>query len=217
MEVPLFMNTNTFVPSEIVAIVFLAGFAIQQFLEILSPVITLFVSKLKGGKETFPGGIEDADMKKMIMGILSFLLGFLTVTITGIGLLKLIKPEWGGVGDNLVTALVIGSGTEAANTVLKFVGYVKDAQGEKAVPEIEVTIQPDTATIPQGTQFQFRAVVRNTSNQAVKWIPLHNAAGTFDLKDSGLFTASQTPGTYLVEATSKADPTKRATAIVTVI
>ncbi|WP_224247838.1 Ig-like domain-containing protein [Hyalangium gracile] len=80
---------------------------------------------------------------------------------------------------------------------------------------ITVTVSPTTATLVIGEPQQFTATVGNTSNNAVTWTIQEGAAGG-SVDASGLYTAPVTPGTYHVVATSEADPTKSATATVTV-
>ena len=124
------MSVSTFNASETIAVVFIAGFAIQQALQILDPFVIVALGCFKRWRpeQHLPGGMTDADFKKTVMSFLSFALGVVTVLLTGIRLLKLLRPEYSGLGDILVTGLVLGTGTEAVNTVLKFLGYLKDAQ-----------------------------------------------------------------------------------------
>jgi hypothetical protein len=208
------MTTSAFSPSETVSLVFIAGFAIQQVLQILDPFVVSSIQWFKSSRPAkgLPGGMADSDFKKAVMASLSFLLGLLTVALTNIRLLQLLRPDYGAVGDFLVTALVVGTGTEAVNTVLKFLGYVKDAQ--KAPSEVEVIIVPNTVSVRQGTNFQFRSVVKNSSNTQVEWKVLHGAGGNIDL--NGLYTAPPTPGTYQIIAVSQTDSTKYMIATVTV-
>jgi len=104
----------------------------------------------------------------------------------------------------------MGTGTEAVNTVLKFMGYVKDAQK----PDVEISIVPNTVTVAKGQTLQFRAEVKHSANKLVEWKVLHGNGGTID--SSGLYTAPGNGGTFQVMAISKADPTKQAVATVTV-
>lgn len=68
---------------------------------------------------------------------------------------------------------------------------------------VSVEIQPQEATVAPGATVQFQATVRGTTNDAVTW-SLPSGGGT--LSASGLFTAGNASGTYLVRATSVADP-----------
>lgn len=200
-----------------VAVVFISGFAIQQALQILDPTIAEAIAaykkrRLDKEEPALPGGMADADFKKAVMASLSFLLGFATVWLTGIRLLGYINKAWAGLGDIFVTSLVVGSGTDAANTVLKFLGYVKDAQ--KPVNEVEVLITPSTASVLHGNTFQFRADVKNSPNKAVDWQVLQSNGGS--VSATGLYTAPAAAGTFQVMAISNAEPTKSAVANITV-
>jgi hypothetical protein len=211
------MDQNSFSTYVVVAVVFISGFAIQQALQILDPVIVGGIAaykkrRLDSGKPALPGGMADADFKKAVMALLSFLLGLGTVGLTGIRLLAYIDRAWGGFGDILVTSLVVGSGTDAANTVLKFLGYVKDAQ--KPVTEVEVAITPSTASVVHGNTLQFRADVKNSPNKAVDWQVLQSNGGS--VSTTGLYTAPAAAGTFQVIAISSADPTKSAIVTITV-
>lgn len=91
------------------------------------------------------------------------------------------------------------------------------------VPPIGIGISPTTAQLlTAGTQ-QFSASVTNTTNTAVTWTVAGSgcsgsACGT--ISSSGFYTAPgtvPTPAQVFVTATSVADPTKSATATVTII
>jgi hypothetical protein len=93
-----------------------------------------------------------------------------------------------------------------------------------APPVITIAITPSTAsTIPGGT-VQFHAVVTGTSNTSVTWSVVTGGGGT--ISANGLYTApiEETlirgktigSGQYVIEAVSNADPTKSATATVSV-
>ena len=95
---------------------FAAGFAVQQLLEILDPV----VGKIKADK-------------KLVLGIASLVVGL--VLAFGAGL-RVLRPL--GVADVnyyldvIVTALIISAGTEGFNSIIKFLGYTKDKRGKDA-------------------------------------------------------------------------------------
>ena len=84
---------------------------------------------------------------------------------------------------------------------------------------ITVSISPTSASLPlNGTQ-QFTATVQNTSNTSVTWTVDGVAGGNSSVGTiigSGLYTAGTSPGNHDVVATSQADPTKGAAAVVTV-
>jgi len=205
----------------VTAIVFITGFAIQQALQLLDPFITAGILKYKNRRpnKDLLGGMADADFKKTIMAFLSFSLGAATAALTGVRLLKFaidIKSGFlGAAGDFVVTALVIGAGTEGMNTLLKYFGYVKDARKPEPTPLVEVSITPATAAVARQATFQFLSSVNNSSNTAVTWKVLHSNGGTIDA--NGLYTAPNNSGTFQVVATSVADKSKFATATVTVV
>jgi len=88
---------------------------------------------------------------------------------------------------------------------------------------VSVSISPTYAAVQLGQPLQFTATVKGTGNTAVTW-QVDNAdggnstAGT--VSTSGLFTAPAAlpnPATASVTAVSQADPTKSATAVVTLV
>ena len=78
-------------------------------------------------------------------------------------------------------------------------------------PVVAVSISPVSAALLTGATQQFTATVTGSTNTAVTWSA---TGGT--VSSIGLYTAPATAGTYSVTATSQADPTKSATASVTV-
>ena len=80
---------------------------------------------------------------------------------------------------------------------------------------IVVTISPKEVTLNTGGTQTFAATVTGTINTAVTWsVQEGDSGGT--ITRGGVYTAPNTAGTYHVVATSQADPTKSATATVTV-
>ena len=90
----------------------------------------------------------------------------------------------------------------------------KSASATVSVTAVSVAISPTSASVVVGNTRQFTATVTGTSNTAVTWAVLESGGGT--VSASGLYTAPATAGTYRVRATSVADPTKSASATVTV-
>ncbi len=78
---------------------------------------------------------------------------------------------------------------------------------------IVVSLNPTTTTISVGKTAIFTPTVLNTANTAVTWSVVEAGGGSVN---AGVYTAPSAPGTYHVKATSVADPTKSATATVTV-
>jgi hypothetical protein len=90
-------------------------------------------------------------------------------------------------------------------------------------PDVSVSISPTYAVVQLGQSLQFTATVHGTGNAAVIW-QVNNANGgdstTGTVSTSGLFTAPlalPTPATATITAVSQADPTKSATAVVTLV
>jgi hypothetical protein len=95
---------------------FVAAFIVQRFLDILDPL----TSKL----------IQDANVKKIVLGLASLgigwiLAGFLTLQLFHL----LVKPETSLPGwlDEFFTGIFISAGTEGFNSLLKFANYKKEA------------------------------------------------------------------------------------------
>jgi hypothetical protein len=80
------------------------------------------------------------------------------------------------------------------------------------VGNVNISISPDKATMEIGSQMQFSASVGNAGNKVVTWSA---TGGTVD--STGLYTAPGSPGTSYVVATSQADPSRTATAVITVV
>lgn len=101
-------------------------------------------------------------------------------------------------GTTTITATELESGVSGTATVNVAVG---------------VSITPTTSTVGiLGTRL-FVATVQGSVNQLVTWSVVEGGGGSVL---AGLYTAPLTAGTYHVKATSVADPTKSATATVTV-
>ena len=99
---------------------FAAGFAVQQLLEVLDPLIIKIIG--------------NAD-KKLVLGIVALIFGLILAFGTGLRVLEPLGVANAGLWDTLVTGLVISAGTEGFNSILKFMGYSKEK--EKAVAAIE--------------------------------------------------------------------------------
>lgn len=199
--------------AKVLAVVSIAGFAIQQLLQMFDPLVMAAIDNHKRSRPnaTLPGGISEGDFKKALMTSLGFLMGLLVVALTGVKTLRLLDSTWQPFGDVVVTALVISGGTEGFNTLLKYFGYVKDARKQALAPV--VTVIPPTASVTVGSTFQFTARVDNAP-QEVNWKVLHNNGGMID--SSGLYTAPQAKGVFQIAATSPADPSRPILATVTV-
>jgi RHS repeat-associated protein len=83
-------------------------------------------------------------------------------------------------------------------------------------PPVAVNVSPATATLYGGQSQQFTATVLYTGNTTVIWTVSPAGAGT--ISTAGLFTATSslaTGQTVTITATSQSDPTKSASAIIT--
>ncbi len=80
------------------------------------------------------------------------------------------------------------------------------------INNVNITISPDKATMVVGSQMQFSASVGNAGNKGVSWSA---TAGSVD--STGFYTAPASPGICHVIATSQADPSRTATAVITVV
>jgi hypothetical protein len=90
----------------------------------------------------------------------------------------------------------------------------KSATVAVTVTPAVVSISPTSASMTTGGSTTFTATVTGASNTAVTWSVVEVGGGY--ITSSGVYTASSTVGTYHVKATSVADTTKSATAIITV-
>ena len=203
---------------KVLAFVYIASFAIQQLLEIFDPFISAGIKKIRDARtnKDFPGGQTEEDFKKSVMNFLSFIVAGLVVSLSQISILGFLGSSWsswkGGFADWLVSALVLGAGTESTNILMKYFGYVKDAR--KQPPEVEILVAPSPVAVDKGSTLQFLSIVKNTENSAVDWSVIQGNGGT--ITDQGLYTAPQQTGEYKIMAKSKADPTKVFIASITV-
>jgi len=104
---------------------------------------------------------------------------------------------------------------------LPFLCYAASASSDP--PDVSVSISPTYVVVQLGQPVQFAATVNGTGNTAVTW-QVDNADGgdstTGTVSGAGLFTAPSalpTPATATVTAVSQADPTKSATAVMTLV
>ncbi len=82
-------------------------------------------------------------------------------------------------------------------------------------PAISVAISPASSELPLGGFEALSATVTGASTTGVTWTVSEGAAGG-TISPAGVFSASRTPGTYHVVATSVADSSKSATTTVNV-
>ncbi len=96
--------------------VFVAGFAVQQFLEILTSVLNL------------DSNANFEKYKKAILSSTSLAIGFLLVScIPSLRVLHAVDPKTALNGwDLTITAFVLSAGTEGINSIVKFMKYSKE-------------------------------------------------------------------------------------------
>jgi len=99
---------------------FAAGFAVQQLLEILNPVVDRIIAE---------------SYKKLVLGIVSFIAGLAIVSGAGLRILQPLGVNSAGAWDIIVSGLVISAGTEGINSIVKFLGYTKEKQKAEAADE----------------------------------------------------------------------------------
>lgn len=93
---------------------FAAGFALQQLLEILDPLIDRFAK----------------DWKKLFLALVSLAFGL--ILAFGAGIRVLVHFGYNGIDtwDAIITALIVSAGTEGINSIMKYLGYAKENQKE---------------------------------------------------------------------------------------
>ena len=97
---------------------FAAGFAVQQFLELLDSIL----DKIPFVKNN----------KKMVISVISLIIGLTLSFWAGLRVLRPLGYSESDFVDAIVTALIISAGTEGFNSIMKFLGYAKDERGAKA-------------------------------------------------------------------------------------
>ena len=83
------------------------------------------------------------------------------------------------------------------------------------VAEVSVSLSTSSVTVVAGGTATFAATVTNATDQSVTWSVQEGTEGG-TITPAGVYTAQATAGTYHVVATSDADPSKSASALVTV-
>lgn len=78
----------------------------------------------------------------------------------------------------------------------------------QVTPGVIVDISPQFPVIGKGSQLQFSATVQNASNTAVEWsvFPQQGVPDVGTISATGLYTAPQQAGSFVVQALSVEDP-----------
>jgi len=110
---------------------FASGFAVQQLLEILDPLL---------------GKIKDEKAKKLFLSVISLAAGLILSFFAGLRVLEPLGVR-AGIFDPIVTGLIISAGTEGFNSVMKFLGYSKDKEKSDAAMKKKDVMKDSDATV----------------------------------------------------------------------
>ncbi|MBV8545313.1 MAG: hypothetical protein JO093_11035 [Acidobacteria bacterium] len=200
--------------ARVLAVVTIAGFGVQQLLQLLDPFIMIGIAAFKS-KHVLPVGMTDVDFKKAVVGGVGTVIGLIVALATHVKTLCYVLPGdcglTGRAADLLLSALVIGAGTEGANTLVKYFAYVKDARKQDLA--LPIRINPPRVQLSQGQSVQFRASVDDNPHD-VSWSVVPSDGGV--ITSSGIYTAPTSSGTFLVLATSTIDSALQSIATVIV-
>jgi putative Ca2+/H+ antiporter (TMEM165/GDT1 family) len=105
--------------------------------------------------------------------------------------------------------------TSAADPTASATAAVTIEQPPVISSSVSVAISPLTVTVAEAGSLSFVATVKGAANSTVTWSIQEGATGG-SITSSGLYTAPNTSGTYHVVATSVADATASASAVVTI-
>jgi hypothetical protein len=115
---------------------FAAGFAVQQALQIVNPLVR-----------------KEGDAKRAIMGLISLALGLLVAVFGDLHILNVLAKVVENTAsvsrplDIGVSALIVSAGTEGFNSIMKFLSYQKEAAKSTAAIKTAAaaaTIKPTT-------------------------------------------------------------------------
>src|SRR5579862_7524874 len=149
-------------------LVSVTGFAIQQLLQLLDPLVEGAIGRYKArrqrsGRLALPNNMSEAEFKKSVMTAAAFGAGLL---VSGFGHLRVLALLAGSGAettallasataasffDVLISGFVLGAGTDGVNTLLKYVGYVKDARGAAALTAATPPTAPPLRQVGTGT------------------------------------------------------------------
>lgn len=183
---------------EVIALAGMAGFAVQRVVELTEPLI-VFAAK----KARLPAG------KRMVMGLVSLGLGTILVWFLDLRLMIFIDPNVSSGADFVITALVVGAGTEGVNIATKYFEYAKRSRrpegGSAGSLVASVVIEPAEAGVVVGGTASFTARVPGALVEQVQWAVLSPKGG--QITPQGLYTAPPNPVRDHIVAVSVADPT----------
>jgi hypothetical protein len=162
----------------------------------------------------------------------SFPAGPFTLTVNGAGFTSGAVVSFGGTAlpTTFVSSIrLTATGTASSPGSVPVVATMSDGTVSNSVSvtvtapaAVGIAISPASATVPMGQKRQFTATVTGTPNTSVIWKVNGVTGGSSAVgrvSSTGVYTAprrASSPGTVTVSATSVADPTKSASAQVTV-
>jgi hypothetical protein len=198
----------------------IVGFAAQRTIELLDPLFLAFILKLKTGPppKPLPWGMSDDAFKKWMTALVSFIFGLIIAPFSEVSLFPpgAVHPILMSALNTLVLALAISTGTNAANSLLKYVEYTKDARKLDLLPVASITITPSTATVRRSSTIQFHALVNALVNSPVTWEVLEAPDGGAIDETTGKYTAPNVAGIYHVAARAETNPPTFGSATITV-
>jgi hypothetical protein len=116
--------------AELIGLISIVGFAIQQGLELIDPFTTLLAEKVKDACGIF-AQIDLEAIKHWIVAVAAFSFGLFVAGSMDIGLLGEAGIESASQAktlDVIVTGFAFGAGSEGVNSAQKFLAYVKEAR-----------------------------------------------------------------------------------------
>ncbi|MCY1018936.1 beta strand repeat-containing protein [Pyxidicoccus sp. MSG2] len=153
-----------------------------------------------GEKTTFSAAVQDAEDPRVLWSVEG---GDSHGTITSTGVYT--APAEAGTYTVVATNAVDTSKTDTATVKVEAV----------QTPTVIVKVTPGTVSIGQGTTTQLTAEVSGSSITAVQW-SVEGGDTNGLVSSTGVYLAPHKSGTFTVTATSVADPSKKASAAVTV-
>lgn len=129
-------------------LMFLSAFAIQRLIELVDEPLNKLVSVTLNEKDNM-SVTSFTSRKKTLSTLLSVMLGAAVAFSADMGLLQTFElVSKTSFADKIFSGLVMGSGTEAVNSVLKYVRYAKDERGAMArrtsAASDSLTVDPDS-------------------------------------------------------------------------
>ncbi|MBU8898586.1 hypothetical protein DRW03_07750 [Corallococcus sp. H22C18031201] len=153
-----------------------------------------------GAKTTFSASVKDAKDPRVLWSVEG---GDSHGTISSAGIYT--APAAAGTYTVVATNAVDTSKQDSATVKVEAV----------QTPTVIVKVTPEVATIGQGTVANLTAEVSGSSITAVQWA-VEGGDENGIVSSTGRYTAPNKAGTFTVTATSVADPTKKASAAITV-